>query len=421
MTTPNFKPNTIFCRDNLLILQKMNSDCVDLIYADPPFNKKKKFSAPIGSSAEGAEFKDYFVMSDVKEQWIYQLQEENAALFNLLRGIRGMSRNAYNYAYLIYMAMRIIECYRVLKPSGSMYLHCDPTMSHYLKLVLDMIFGEKNFRNEIIWCYAGGGIPKKDFPRKHDTIFRYAKSAKFIFHREYRDYGAHNKTGKRATDLGGTRKLEYNPHGTPVNNWWTDIPPIINWHKENTGYPTQKPLKLLRRIISASSNKGDLVLDPFCGCATACVGAQMLERKWVGIDVSELAWKLVQERMRKEVPVELQDNNPTFRVDVPQLTRAHPQYSKYVYVISCGAYPGKYKVGHATDPIKRLSSYQTSSLTRDYEIVFSVKTEYYAEIEARIHMDFNADHEWVTADADAIIAAIKAFLKKPSAAVAYVK
>ena len=395
----------------------MNSDCVDLIYADPPFNKKKQFTAPIGSSAEGAGFKDYFNMNDVKEHWIHQLREENMRLHGLLQGVAAMHRNQYNYAYLIYMGMRIIECHRVLKDTGSFYLHCDHTMSHYLKLVLDIIFGEKNFRNEIVWFYPSMSRAIKHFPRKHDTIFFYTKSNDYVLNADAVREPYDEKTVKRYETpvvFPGGYVAKKNPKGRMPYSVW-QIPPVRNVSKENTGYPTQKPLKLLRRIISASSNKGDLVLDPFCGCATACVGAQMLERKWVGIDVSELAWKLVQERMRKEVPVELQDNNPTFRVDVPQLTRAHPQYSKYVYVISCGAYPGKYKVGHATDPIKRLSSYQTSSLTRDYEIVFSVKTEYYAEIEARIHMDFNADHEWVTGDLQKIIAKIEYYLANPEA------
>ena len=162
MNSPNFQPNTIFCCDNLPILQKINAECIDLIYLDPPFNKKKKFSAPLGSSAEGADFLDYFVMSDVKERWILELIEDNKNLFNLLKGINSSNtRSKYNYAYLVYMAMRLIECHRVLKSNGSIYLHCDFTMSHYLKLVLDIIFGEKNFRNEIIWCYGLGGSSKR--------------------------------------------------------------------------------------------------------------------------------------------------------------------------------------------------------------------------------------------------------------------
>ena len=421
MPQPNFKPNTIFCRDNLLILQKMNSECVDLIYADPPFNKKKKFSAPIGSSAEGAEFKDYFVMSDVKEQWIYQLQEENAQLFNLLHGIRGMSRNAYNYAYLIYMGMRIIECHRVLKPEGAMYLHCDHTMAHYLKLVLDMIFGEKNFRNEIAWCYRSPGRAVSHFPRKHDTILFYAKSAKAKFYAnadEVRIPYAEattfrvNPGGKFGARMGDAETKQRKTKGKVVESWWTDIEPIIRCPQERTGYPTQKPLKLLRRIIAASSNKGDLILDPFCGCATACVAAQMLERQWVGIDVSELAWKLVQERMKKEVPNELQDNSPTFRVDLPKPAHTHPHLRKHIYVIGSASFPGQYKVGYASDPKRRLASYQTSSPKRDYELVFSVESEFYEECEQHIHQQFNADYEWVTADADDIIAAMKAFLKQ---------
>ena len=417
MSRPNFKPNTIFCRDNLLILEKINSECVDLIYADPPFNKKKKFTAPIGSSAEGAEFKDYFVMSDVKEQWIWDLKETNGKLYSFLQGVKETApllRN-YNYAYLIYMAMRIIECHRILKNTGSFYLHCDHTMSHYLKLVLDLIFGEKNLRNEIVWFYPSMSRAIKHFPRKHDTIFFYTKSKDYVLNADAVREPYDEKTVKRYEKpvvFPGGYVAKKNPKGRMPYSVW-QIPPVRNVSKENTGYPTQKPLKLLRRIIRASSNPGNLVLDPFCGCATACVAAQQLQRQWVGIDVSELAWTLVQKRIKKEVPKELQGEKRNFRVDVPTITAAHPNRSKYVYVISCGSHPGKYKVGIATNPKTRLGSYNTGSPERDYGIEHQVKTEYYAEIEARIHKDFDADHEWVTGSLQKIKNRIERYIKNP--------
>ena len=185
-----------------------------------------------------------------------------------------------------------------MKMTGSIYLHCDPTASHYLKLLMDAIFGENNFRNEIIWCYAGGGIPKRDYPRKHDVILRYAGKNR-LFNVEYRPYGKHASSGRRATDLGGTRSVEYNPAGTPVNNWWTDINPLINWDSERLGYRTQKPLALIERIIKASSNEGDLVLDPFCGCGTTLHAAESLKRNWVGVDISQFAVGLVRNRLAR--------------------------------------------------------------------------------------------------------------------------
>ena len=201
-------------------------------------------------------------------------------------------------------------------------------MSHYLKLLLDCIFGETNFRNELVWCYAGGGIPKKDFPRKHDVILRYSKTARLVFNVEYKPYGSHNINGQRATDLGGKRSRLYHPEGTPVNDWWFDVNPVINWSKERTGYPTQKPLALLERIIKASSDKGDLVLDPFCGCATTCVAAEYLERQWIGIDISAKAYQLVKDRLSNPVRLANFENGVTWkfegktiqRTDIPKRT-----------------------------------------------------------------------------------------------------
>ena len=153
-------------------------------------------------------------------------------------------------------------------------------------MALDAVFGPRMFRNDIIWCYSGGGVPKSDYPRKHDVIFRYTKTDDYVFNTEYRDYGRHNDTGRRATDLGGSRKVEYNPEGTPVNDWWDDIPPLINWHSERSGYPTQKPVLLYERIVAASSNRGDWVMDPFAGSGTTLMAADVQGRKWVGMDAN---------------------------------------------------------------------------------------------------------------------------------------
>jgi len=200
-------------------------------------------------------------------------------------------------AYLAFMAPRLAEIWRLLKLNGSVYLHCDPHASHYLKSVMDVIFGAQNFRNEIVWCYAGGGIPRKDFPRKHDVLLRYARGKNAVFNTEYRPYGEHNVTGKRFTDRGGTRALEYREEGTPINDWWTDIKPLINLSKERLGYPTQKPRALLERIINVSSHPGDIVFDPFCGCGTALDAAHGLNRRWVGIDLTVLALEPMERRL----------------------------------------------------------------------------------------------------------------------------
>lgn len=162
---------------------------------------------------------------------------------------------------------------------------------------MDLIFGRENFRNEVIWCYAGGGTPSQDFPRKHDVILRYTKSKNCTFNVLRKPYGEHSKSGRRATDLGGTRSLEYNPEGTPINDWWVDIKPLINWNKERLGYPTQKPVSLLERIINTSSNENDIVLDPYCGCGTTVHAAEKLGRQWIGIDISQFATGLIRNRL----------------------------------------------------------------------------------------------------------------------------
>ena len=161
----NVPNRSIFCRDNLDVLRHINSSSIDLIYLDPPFNKKKEFSAPVGSSAEGASFSDVFKVEDLKEEWLQTIEEDNERLSGFFLGIKNWS-STYNFAYLAYMTVRIMEIHRVLKRTGSVYLHCDPTMSHYLKLLMDCIFGEEYFRNEIVWSYGLGGSSKEDFFRK---------------------------------------------------------------------------------------------------------------------------------------------------------------------------------------------------------------------------------------------------------------
>lgn len=168
----NVPNRTIFCKDNLDVLLGINSNCIDLIYLDPPFNKNKKFTAPIGSSAEGAEFSDIFREEDVKAEWLVAIREDQPELYHYLNGIKGVG-NPYNFAYLAYMAIRLIECHRILKETGSIYLHCDPTMSHYLKSLMDCILGEKNFRNEIVWQRQSGHSDGGQFGRVADYILFY--------------------------------------------------------------------------------------------------------------------------------------------------------------------------------------------------------------------------------------------------------
>ena len=191
-----------------------------------------------------------------------------------------------------------MECHRVLKPTGSLYLHIDHTAHAYVKTLLDSIFRKGNFRNEIIWCYAGGGIPSRDFPRKHDTILRYSKSTGYTYNPVYRPYTPGTVKRGRTKVKGKYFDRGLRPEGTPVNDWWVDVGKITSpTDPEKVGYPTQKPLALYERIIKASSNEEDMVLDPFCGCATTPIAAERLGRQWVGMDIWDNAFKVVKQRM----------------------------------------------------------------------------------------------------------------------------
>ncbi len=419
----NLQNRSIYCRDNIDVLQGINSKCVDLLYLDPPFNKKKVFTAPIGSHAEGASFKDYFREEDIKEEWLQKIDEDQEKLRSFLHGIRGIEgQTSYNFCYLAYMAIRLIECHRILKDAGSLYLHCDPTMSHYLKILLDCVFGEKNFRNEIVWCYTFPGNFPKDFPRRHDVIFRYAKSENYRFSNDeirlpYKASftEARGLHGFNAYDA--KKKFSRHSKGKVPEDWWADISNVSQWRHELLGYPTQKPLALLERIIQASSKKGDLVLDPFCGCATTCIAAEKLGRKWVGIDISIKAYELVQERLKKEVanPEELFDYQKALRfsTDPPKRTdlRQTDIEQKYVYVISNKAYKDGYKVGIAKDIQKRLNSYQTSDPNRGYKLECKKLTPRYRELERYIHTELQSRHEWLKADLESIKKAMRDFDK----------
>ena len=299
------KPNTLFTGDNLYILAGMDSDSVDLIYLDPPFNSKRLYKAPIGSKAAGAAFKDMWSWDDVDQARLESLLEEYPALFYLV-SFTGLSHSKGMAAYLLYMAQRLVEMRRVLKPAGSVYLHCDPTASHYLKPLMDMIFGKNKFRNEIVWCYTGPSGGKRNFPAKHDVIFRYTKTDDWVFNPDdvrvpYKSLSTQHGEGGATGGIGGKLTKDtvpaYKSKGKIPEDWWDEMSPVGRIKNERTGYPTQKPLALLDRIIKASSKEGDVVFDPFCGCATTCVSAQNLRRKWIGIDISEVAATLVAERL----------------------------------------------------------------------------------------------------------------------------
>ena len=412
----NVMPRTILCRDNIDVLRGINTGCIDLIYLDPPFNKKKVFTAPLGSSAEGAAFSDIFKAKDIKDEWVKSIEYENPELHAYLVGVKTFS-NQYNYCYLVYMAVRLIECHRILKDDGSLYLHCDPTMSHYLKIVMDCVFGEKNFRNEIIWHYATGGASRHFYAKKHDVLLFYSKQQGYRFNPEAARMHRTPEVLRRLRSGSPNATRAESETKLPVDVF-DDIQALNAMAKERIGYPTQKPLALLERIIKISSNAGDVVLDPFCGCATTCVAAEKLGRQWLGVDVSHRAYELVNQRL-EVLYAEQSENSLTTPVLSGGYTQAHyttkvpvrgqeeRQEQGYVYVIGNHSWPNIYKVGIAKDPKRRLNSYQTSDPYRAYTLCYAQRTAFYKEIEQEVHNQFAATNEWIGGDVNEIIAAIK--------------
>lgn len=265
--------NKLYCGDNLEILAAMEAESIDLIYIDPPFFSNRNYEIIWGDEAEIRSFED---------RW----------------------EGGIN-VYVDWMRERVRELHRVLKPTGSMYLHCDWHAGHYLKVMMDEVFGCNNFRNEIVWCYRGAGYPKKDFGKRHDTIFRYSKTDDYVFNLDaVREPYAKATIERFKHYIGNVRKgqdfglQELHPLGKQPDDWW-QIQPIAPSAKERLGYPTQKPEALLEKIIKASSNKGDIVLDAFCGCGTAMAVAQQLGRRWIGIDISPSAIALIKNRLNK--------------------------------------------------------------------------------------------------------------------------
>ncbi len=359
--------NALYYGDNLEVLREsIASESIDLIYLDPPFNSSASynvlFRAPSGegSQAQIEAFEDTWHWNDSAEKAFDEvLMGQHSDATTMLKAMRSALGENDLMAYLAMMAVRLIELHRVLKTSGSLYLHCDPTASHYLKILLDAIFGPENFKNEIVWRRSHPkGHSFTRFATSHDAIFSYAKNtSEWRWNPQYtphdpdraaQQYSLTDETGRRyqLTSLlnpnpnrpnltyefkGATRVWRWTrermeqadrngliivprggegiprlkryfdeQEGIPVGDFWADIE--IASGDERLGYPTQKPLALLERIISASSNAGDLILDPFCGCGTTIHAAQKLDRRWTGIDVTHLAISLIERRLKDAFP-----------------------------------------------------------------------------------------------------------------------
>lgn len=362
--------NQLFFGDNLAVLREsIQDESVDLVYLDPPFNSKRDynllFKSPEGgeSHAQITAFEDSWHWGEQAEREYGEiLQSGHTRMADLISAFRSFLGENDLMAYLVMMANRLLELHRVLKPTGSLYLHCDPTASHYLKLVLDAILGVENFQNEIVWkrvqtVKGNFGQGSKFFAPNTDSILFYSKSRHQVFHQIFQDYseeyvdgffkytdvdgrryrlismigpGGASKGNPQYEILGVTRYWRYSKEkmakllsngmivqtkpgavpqrkqyldtgkGVPVQSLWDDIPPATGG--EYLGYPTQKPLALLERIHNASSNPGDVILDPFCGCGTAVHAAQKLGRAWIGIDITHLAISLIEKRLKDAFP-----------------------------------------------------------------------------------------------------------------------
>ncbi|MDI6734573.1 MAG: DNA methyltransferase [Patescibacteria group bacterium] len=312
----SLKNHTLYFGDNLEILrEKIPDESFDLIYLDPPFNSNRNYNVLFkeglqDSPAQVQAFEDSWHWTSEAQSAFEELvgvrkskTKINEQISNLILALEKLVGHNDVLAYLTMMTIRLIELKRVLKKTGSIYLHCDPTASHYLKIVMDAIFGKQNFQNEIVWCYATPSGASNIFPRKHDIILFYTKSDNYFFRSQRIPHksGLHNTGQVFASDNEDIEKIkEMEKLGKKVEDWWVDIFSVDRVRAERLGYPTQKPEALLERIIKASSKEGDWVLDPFCGCGTTVAVAERLNRNWVGIDITMLAINLIRHRLARQ-------------------------------------------------------------------------------------------------------------------------
>ena len=337
MPDRNFENRTLYHGDNLDFLRGMNSETVNLIATDPPFNKSRDFHATPDKLSAGARFVDRWHWDkDVHQDWVDAIKDDWPGVWQSIENGR-VNHSPGMAAFLCWLGIRLIEMRRVLAWDGTIYLHIDHTAHAYAKALMDAIFDRRNFRNEIVWCYRGAGYPKTDFGRRHDTLLRYSKGNQYTFNLDdVREEYAEATVERFSHYIGNRRRSgdfglqSLHPLGKPPDDWW-EIQPIAPSAKERYGYPTQKPLALYEKIIKASSNEGDMVLDPFCGCATTPIASERLGRQWIGMDIWEGAYKAVQERASNsrqllvDIPPEITlKTTPPQRTDESDDTQAVP-------------------------------------------------------------------------------------------------
>jgi DNA modification methylase len=444
--------NQLFFGDNLEILrERIPVASVDLIYLDPPFNSKATYNVLF---AEKSGEKSAAQITAFEDTWHWGRESEAAyhevvtlgprKLSDLLQALRSFLGTNDMMAYLTMMAVRLVELHRVLKPTGSIYLHCDPTASHYLKLVLDAIFSPKNFRNEIIWKrYSGHGNVSRRYGSIHDSIFFYTKDAKSIWNpqfgkysedyinqffrhfdpdtgRRYRvqnvinpnidrpnlkyEWNGHIRVWKWTKDkmqeLHDQGRLVYSSTGYPglkqfldeskgpvLQDIWDDIPSLQTSTAERLGYPTQKPEALLERIIRASSNEGDVVLDPFCGCGTALIAAERLKRRWLGIDITHLAITLIKNRLHDTFGPELNPyeviGEPADLPSAQALAEVNRHQFEYWALGLVDARPGQDKKKGADSGVDGIINFQDDNSGIYKKVVLQVKSGHVSAAQVR--------------------------------------
>ncbi|MBA3342017.1 MAG: site-specific DNA-methyltransferase [Gemmatimonadaceae bacterium] len=436
--------NLLFYGDNLDVLRRhIKDESVDLVYLDPPFNSSRSYNVLFAeqdgsrAAAQIQAFEDTWRWDEAASAAYHETVETGGKVSEVMQAFRLFLGDSDMLAYLSMMAPRLVELRRVITATGSLYLHCDPTASHYLKLLLDAVFGPDNFRSEIVWKRTSAHSSANRYGPVHDVILFYSRSNSYTWNKAYEAYdpeyiktffeqqdpdgrrwkrmdltGAGTRNGEtgevwRGLDVtakgrhwayppsvleqmdaagklhwpksegGMPRMKQYLDEmpGVPIQDVWTDISPLHNLSGERLGYPTQKPQELLERIIAASSNSGDVVLDPFCGCGTTIAAAQKLNRRWIGIDVTHLAIGLIRTRLRDAYGDATQFQvigEPTTVEDAAQLARQAPyQFQAWALGLVGARLAGSIKKGADGGIDGRLYFHDGSDQTR--QIILSVK------------------------------------------------
>lgn len=431
--------NVLYYGDNLDIMRRyVGSEEIDLVYLDPPFNSARNYNVLFAEQDGSRAAAQIRVFEDT---WHWDMSAANAfaatvesggRVAEAMRAFRTFFGDSDMLAYLSMMAPRLVELHRVLKSTGSLYLHCDSNASHYLKLLMDSIFGPQHFRNEIVWKRTSAHSDSSTCGNAHDTILLYSKSDEFVWNKQYQAYdleyvSSHyrNKDERgrlyrtdnlTATSLSGggyeyewngvtkiwrcpvdtmkelhaKGRIKYTRSGTaefiryldempgvPLQDVWTDISPINSQAQERLGYPTQKPEALLERIITASSNEGDVVLDPFCGCGTTIAAAQKLKRRWIGIDITHLAINLIRTRLLDTYGSSAKFavvGEPTTVSDAEELANTDPYQFQWWALGLVGARPVEQKKGADKGIDGRLYFHEDGKKNRvTKQAIFSVK------------------------------------------------